>query len=65
MSKPTIYSIETAHYSVTLDVLVSLAQALKISLAELVSFGLPELWMGVEPSRWERHDVKVGRARLV
>jgi transcriptional regulator with XRE-family HTH domain len=39
VSKPTIYRIETARYSVTLDVLVSLAQALEIPLAELVSFG--------------------------
>jgi ribosome-binding protein aMBF1 (putative translation factor) len=38
ISKPTIYRIETARYSVTLDVLVSLAQALEIPLAELVSF---------------------------
>ena len=38
VSKPTIYRIETARYSVTLDILVSLAQALEISLAELVSF---------------------------
>ena len=41
VSKPTIYRIETARYSVTLDVLVSLAQALEISLAELVSFAGP------------------------
>ena len=38
VSKPTVYRIETARYSVTLDVLVSLAQALEIPLAELVSF---------------------------
>ena len=38
VSKPTIYRIETARYSVTLDVLVSLAQALEIPLAELVTF---------------------------
>jgi transcriptional regulator with XRE-family HTH domain len=43
VSKPTIYRIETARYSVTLDVLVSLAQALEISLAELVSFAGPVL----------------------
>jgi transcriptional regulator with XRE-family HTH domain len=41
ISKPTIYRIETARYSVTLDVLVSLAQALEIPLAELVSFAAP------------------------
>ena len=41
VSKPTIYRIETARYSVTLDVLVSLAQALEIPLAELVSFAGP------------------------
>jgi transcriptional regulator with XRE-family HTH domain len=38
VSKPTIYRIETARFSVTLDVLVSLAQALEVPLAELVSF---------------------------
>ena len=38
VSKPTIYRIESARYSATLDVLVSLAQALEIPLAELVSF---------------------------
>jgi transcriptional regulator with XRE-family HTH domain len=38
LSKPTIYRIETARYSATLDVLVSLAQALEVPLAELVSF---------------------------
>ena len=38
VSKPTIYRIETARYSVTLDVLASLAQALEVSLAELISF---------------------------
>lgn len=41
ISKPTIYRIETARYSVTLDVLVSLAQALEIPLAKLVSFAGP------------------------
>jgi transcriptional regulator with XRE-family HTH domain len=41
VSKPTIYRIETARYSVTLDVLVSLAQALEIPLAELVRFAEP------------------------
>jgi transcriptional regulator with XRE-family HTH domain len=41
VSKPTVYRIETARYSVTLDVLVSLAQALEIPLAELVSFAGP------------------------
>lgn len=47
ISKPTIYRIETARYSVTLDVLVSLAQALELPLAELVSFAPPV----VEPGR--------------
>jgi len=41
VSKPTVYRIETARYSVTLDVLVSLAQALDIPLTELVSFTGP------------------------
>ena len=41
VSKPTIYRIETARYSATLDILVSLAQALEIPLAELVSFAGP------------------------
>jgi len=38
VSKPTIYRIETARYSATLDVLASLAQGLEISLGELVTF---------------------------
>lgn len=38
VSKPTIYRIETARYSATLDILVSLAQALELPLARLVSF---------------------------
>jgi transcriptional regulator with XRE-family HTH domain len=42
LSKPTIYRIETARYSATLDVLVSLAQALEVPLAELVSFPAAE-----------------------
>lgn len=41
VSKPTIYRIETARYAVTLDTLLSLAQALEIPLAELVSFTGP------------------------
>lgn len=41
VSKPTIYRIETARYAVTLDVLVSLAQALELPLAELVRFAEP------------------------
>jgi transcriptional regulator with XRE-family HTH domain len=41
VSKPTIYRIETARYSATLDVLASLAQGLEIPLGELVSFGGP------------------------
>ena len=48
VSKPTIYRIETARFSVTLDVLVSLAQALEIPLGELVSFANP---LGTVPSR--------------
>jgi len=51
VSKPTIYRIETARYSVTLDVLVSLAQALEISLAELVSFAGPATQLVTEPGR--------------
>ncbi len=51
VSKPTIYRIETARYSVTLDVLVSLAQALEIPLAELVSFAEPALRPMGEPGR--------------
>jgi transcriptional regulator with XRE-family HTH domain len=51
VSKPTIYRIETARYSVTLDVLVSLAQALEISLAELVSFVGPAPRPAGEPGR--------------
>lgn len=38
VSKPTIYRIETARYSVTLDVLASLAQAFEVSLPELIRF---------------------------
>ena len=38
VSKPTIYRLETARYSVTLDVLASLAQGLEISLSELLDF---------------------------
>ena len=41
VSKPTIYRLETARYSVTLDVLASLAQGLEISLSELLNFPLP------------------------
>ena len=38
ISKPTIYRIETARYSATLDVLASLAQAFEVPLAELMKF---------------------------
>jgi transcriptional regulator with XRE-family HTH domain len=38
VSKPTIYRIETARYSATLDVLASIAQGLGVSLGELVTF---------------------------
>lgn len=38
ISKPTIYRIESARYSATLDVLVTLAATLQVSLAELMSF---------------------------
>ena len=41
VSKPTIYRIETARYSATLDVLASLAQGLEIPLSELLQFPLP------------------------
>ncbi|QNP52061.1 helix-turn-helix domain-containing protein [Hymenobacter qilianensis] len=37
ISKPTVYRIETARYSATLDVLASLAQALNLPLRELVN----------------------------
>ena len=51
VSKPTIYRIETARYSVTLDVLVSLAQALELPLAELVSFADASRRPAGEPGR--------------
>lgn len=38
VSKPTIYRIESARYSATLDVLASLAEALEVSLPELLQF---------------------------
>ncbi len=41
VSKPTIYRLETARYSVTLDVLASLAQGLEMPLSELMNFPLP------------------------
>jgi DNA-binding XRE family transcriptional regulator len=41
VSKPTIYRLETARYSVTLDVLASLAQGLEIPLSELMQFPVP------------------------
>ena len=41
VSKPTIYRLETARYSATLDVLASLAQGLEISLSELMQFPVP------------------------
>ncbi|MFC6225677.1 helix-turn-helix domain-containing protein [Hymenobacter artigasi] len=41
VSKPTIYRIETARYSATLDVLASLAQGLEIPLSELLQFPVP------------------------
>ena len=40
VSKPTIYRLETARYSVTLDVLASLAQGLEMPLSELMNFPL-------------------------
>lgn len=43
VSKPTIYRLETARFAATLDVLVSLAQGLEITLPELVSFAPPLL----------------------
>lgn len=51
VSKPTIYRIETARYSATLDVLASLAQGLEIPLGELVSFAGPTTQPGAEPGR--------------
>ena len=41
VSKPTIYRLETARYSVTLDVLASLAQGLEMPLSELLTFSVP------------------------
>ncbi|HEX8660156.1 MAG TPA: helix-turn-helix transcriptional regulator [Hymenobacter sp.] len=41
VSKPTIYRLETARYSVTLDVLASLAQGLEMPLSELLDFPMP------------------------
>ena len=41
VSKPTIYRLETARYSVTLDVLASLAQGLEMPLSELLTFPMP------------------------
>jgi transcriptional regulator with XRE-family HTH domain len=41
VSKPTIYRLETARYSATLDLLASLAQGLEIPLVELVGFEVP------------------------
>ena len=41
VSKPTIYRLETARYSATLDVLASLAQGLEISLSDLMQFPVP------------------------
>jgi transcriptional regulator with XRE-family HTH domain len=49
VSKPTVYRIEKARYSVTLDVLVALAQALEIPLAEMVSFAGPVSYPVAEP----------------
>jgi transcriptional regulator with XRE-family HTH domain len=40
VTKKTVYRIETAQTSPTLDVLVCLAEGLEIPLAELVSFSL-------------------------
>ncbi|MDO6392068.1 helix-turn-helix transcriptional regulator [Pontibacter sp. BT731] len=42
VSKLTIQRTENAKYSVTLDVLVSLAKGLRVSLPELLDFELPE-----------------------
>jgi transcriptional regulator with XRE-family HTH domain len=41
VSKPTIYRLETARYSATLDVLASLAQGLEMPLCELMRFPVP------------------------
>ncbi|UOR07403.1 helix-turn-helix transcriptional regulator [Hymenobacter aerilatus] len=38
VSKPTVYRIETARYSATLDVLAALAHAMELPLRDLVDF---------------------------
>lgn len=44
ISKPTVYRIETARYSATLDVLAALAQAMDMHLRDLLDFStLPSL----------------------
>lgn len=44
VSKMTVHRIETAQFSATLDVLLSLTKALKLPLSELVSIpGLEEV----------------------
>ena len=42
VAKITVQRIENAKYTVTLDVLISLAQALEISLNELLEFQFPK-----------------------
>ena len=42
LAKITIQRIENAKYSATIDVLVSIAHALKIPLSDLVSFEIPK-----------------------
>jgi len=42
VSKLTVQRTEMAKFSVTLDVLISLARGLQVPLSELVDFTLPE-----------------------
>lgn len=42
VAKITVQRIENAKYSVTLDVLISISKALKVTLSELLDFNLPK-----------------------
>ena len=42
VAKITVQRIENAKYSATIDVLLSLAKALRVSLSELVNFQIPK-----------------------
>lgn len=42
VAKITVQRVENAKYSITLDVLISLAKALKIPVGELTDFPLPK-----------------------